>query len=424
MSPQSDVDESTSDSLDTDTPHVAFERTYDYSAGQAGLVRGVCQEVSHTKSRRSGPRRWRRAVEWLIAAGLHPRANATTLRVAEDLADRMDYTSGHVRYCMIDIAARLGVDKATVKRHVAYLRELGALAWVQHGSLANVRPLRDLPGYAATATVYAAVIPASYDQAMGYRIVGTGYGARIVIDQRGQAKTPVDTAGNKPVDNSGSERLAPPSRTGVKEVGQVDLVGGFNYTSQARPPKTRIPHQTSLINGRRRTAADVKNAGNETRLVRALVNWTQSVPLRQLEFVLRPWTDRGWDGLRIADELNGMCAGLRWRPKNPVAFIRARIAADTAREQLLAAQAAAVPAMANREWAEWIALKNLLQEQTTVQRTQDDRDYAQAYGWDQWRQVADHYDEDPDDALDLYGEDLCKYAVGRSAREQEAHDRA
>lgn len=379
-------------------------------------VLGAAQEVAHTASRWSQPRKWRKAITWLIGAGLHPKANQTTQRVADDLAARMDYSTGHVRYGLIAMAERLGVDKATVKRHVKYLRELGALAWDGHGSLANVRPLRDLPGYAATATVYAAVIPPSYDHAMGHTIIGTGYRARIVIDRRGQAPAPVDTAGNSPVDNSATERLAPPSLTWLRKESQVDLVGGFNYTEHARPPKARIPQQTSLINGRRRTATDVKNASNETRLVRALVNWTQTIGLRELEFVLRPWTDRGWDGLRIADELNGMCAGVRWRPKNPIAFIRARIAADTARTQLLAAQEAAAPAMANQEWAQWVALNQLTQEQTMPQRTQADRDYAQTYGWDQWQEVADHYDDDPDDAIDLYGVRIVQYAVGRAAR--------
>ncbi|MFD1278043.1 cell wall protein [Streptomyces kaempferi] len=295
-------------------------------------MRGAAQEVACTASRRSGPRRWLRAVAWLIAAGLHGRANATTQRVAEDLAARMDYDTGRSRYCMLETAARLGVDKATVKRHVSYLRELGALAWVQHGTRTNVRPMLGLGGYAATATVYAAVIPASYDHAMGHRIVGTGYSARIIVDLRDQQK-PVD---NPPVDNSPSEALAPPSLTLVKEESQVELVGGFNYTSQARQPKDPIPHQSSQIGGRRRTAVDVQKAAQTIRLVRALVNWTQTVPLRRLEFVLRPWTDRGWDGLRIADELNGMCSGMRWKPKNPVAFIRARITAETLHQQDLA----------------------------------------------------------------------------------------
>ncbi|RIH58097.1 hypothetical protein D3C59_37350, partial [Streptomyces sp. SHP22-7] len=149
-------------------------------------MHGADQEVERTQSRQSGPRKWLRAVEWLIAAGLHGRANATTRRIAEDLAARMDYDTGHVRYCLDETVTRTGVSKASVKRHVGYLRELGALAWVQHGTRTNIRRAMGLKGYAATATIYAAVIPAVYDHAMGHRIIGAGYTARIVIDQRGQ----------------------------------------------------------------------------------------------------------------------------------------------------------------------------------------------------------------------------------------------
>lgn len=397
MSPRSDVDTST------------FQP-----------VTGTAQEITHTASRHTGPRKWLTSIRWLIGAGLHPKANATTQQIADDLAARMDYSTGHVRYCLLETAARLGVDKATVKRHIKYLRELGALAWVQHGSHANVRPLHDLPGYAATATVYAAVIPPSYDHAMGHRIVGAGYTARIVIDMRDSnaspeaaPNTPVDTPGNQPVDNSGSEGLAPPSRTGVKEVGQVDLVGGFNYTEPARPRKTRIPNQTSLINGRRRTATDVKNAGSQIRLVRALVNWTQTVGLRDLEFVLRPWTDRGWDGLRIADELNGLCAGVRWKPKNPVAFIRARIAQETAHQ---AAVAQTVAPMDNADWRALVQLRQALAiPAAEPERTDADRLRARA-NWSVWPEVLDHLDDDQDDAIDLYGEALCKYAISQQDR--------
>jgi len=294
----------------------------------------AAQHVQHTKSRRSGPRRWRGAVVWLIAAGLHPRANATTLKVAEDLAARMDYDTGHVRYCLDETASRLGISRATVKRHVGYLRELGALAWVQHGTRTNIRRLMGLKGYAATATIYAAVIPACFDHAMGHTIVGSGYTARIIVDLRNTPK-PVD---NPPVDNPATEGLEPPSLTLVKEDGKLKLVGGSNYTSQARQPKTRIPHQRSEINGRRRTAADVQKAGKTVRLVRALVGWTQSVPLRKLEFELRPFTDRGLDAYQIAADLNGMCPGMRWRPKNPIAFLRARLAADAERAQQIQAE--------------------------------------------------------------------------------------
>ncbi|MFG2970879.1 cell wall protein [Streptomyces sp. NPDC048288] len=308
-------------------------------------MRGTSQEVTHTRSRWSGPRKWRGAVVWLIAAGLHPRANATTQQVADDLADRMDYSTGHVRYGLDEMAARLGIGRASVARHVSYLRELGALAWAQHGSRVNVRRPMGLKGYAATATVYAAVIPAVYDHAMGHTIVGTGYGARIVIDQRSQTRIPAQSSGpvdNSPVDNSVCEERETPSLTWVKEEGKLKMVGGSNYTSQARPPKPRIPHQSNQINGRRRTAADVQAAGKTVRLVRALVNWTQSVPLRRLEYVLRPWTDRGQDAYQIAADLTGMCSGMRWKPTNPAAFIQAGVTAETEhQQQAQAAQAAA-----------------------------------------------------------------------------------
>ncbi|MET8571821.1 hypothetical protein [Streptomyces sp. NPDC004783] len=287
-------------------------------------------------------------MRWLIGAGLHPKANQTTQRIADDLADRMDYSTGHVRYCLDETVARTDISKASVKRHVGYLRELGALAWVQHGTRTNIRRAMGLKGYAATATIYAAVIPPVFDHAMGHTIIGTGYQARIVIDQRGQQqptipaqsrRQPVD---NSPVENPALEGLEPPSLTWVREEGKLKVVGGSNYTSQARPSKTRIPHQHSTINGRRRTAADVQKASNTTRLVRALVNWTQSAPLRQLEYVLRPWTDRGQDAYQIAADLNGWCHGMRWKPKSPIAFIKARLAADAERQQATrAAQAAA-----------------------------------------------------------------------------------
>lgn len=393
---------------------------------QHPLIHGTAsQTIEHTTSRRSGPRKWLRAVRWLIDAGLHPKTNTTTLRIAEDLADRMDYDLGHVRYCLDETAARLGIGRATVKRHVSYLRQLGALAWVQHGTRINIRRAMGLTGYAATATVYAAVIPAAHDHAMGHTIVGSGYNARIIIDQRGQQQPTIPTqthrqpVDNSPVDNPASEGLEPPSLTLVNEEDQVQLVSGSNYTSQARHAKNPIPHQSSQKNGRRRTAADVQKASKTVRLVRALVNWTQKVPLRRLEYVLRPWTDQGWDALRIADELNGMCAGVRWKPRRPDHFIRARIAADTQRQADLAASIAWEDSTAARDLASLAALFGTATPQPEPTRTDDDRKRARLEGWDRWWDVADHYDDDPDDALDLYGTRLCSYAVGRAARQQE-----
>jgi hypothetical protein len=382
-------------------------------------VRGAQQEIDHTTSRRSGPRKWLKAVTWLIAAGLHPKANQTTQRVAEDLANRMDYSTGHVLYRLDETVARTGISKASVKRHVGYLRELGALAWVQHGTRTNLLATKGLKGYKATATIYAAVIPAAYDHAMGHTIVGTGYTARIVIDQRGQQPTriPAQTR-RQPVENPGTKGLEPPSLTWVREESQVELVGGFNYTSRASQPKSRVPHQSSSINGRPRTAADVEKAGKTTRLVRALVNWTQTVPLRRLEYVLRPWTDRGWDALRIADELTAMCSGMRWKPKRPDAFIRAQIAKDTAHEELLAQAVAWEDSTAYRQMkdrASLAALFGTAEPAPEPERTDEDRKRARM-DWSVWPEVLDHLEEDQDDAIDLYGTALCKFAISQAAR--------
>ncbi|MGV2914771.1 cell wall protein [Streptomyces alfalfae] len=389
------------------------------------------QSVEHTTSRRSGPRRWLRAVAWLIAAGLHGRANATTLRVAEDLAARMDYDLGHVRYCLDDTVARTSISKASVKRHVAYLRELGALAWVVHGTRANIRRTLGLGGYAATATVYAAVIPPVYDHALGHTIIGTGYEARIVIDQRGQTPKPVD---NPPVDNSGSETHEPPSRTWVKEESQVKVVGGFNNTPRKRASRrtARLPHQKTSNNSQgqdghaRRSPLQVAREIRETQLVRAMVNWTQGERIRRLAFVLRPFFDRGLTAPEIAAELHGLC--LRGRPKQPANFIHARLAQQAARDAELAAeQAAQEAAVAPQDNAAWQALAEqqaaLADLFAAPARTDDDRRHARLYAWDHWEEIADHYDEDPDDALDLYGTKLCSWAVGKAARAQEAYDR-
>ncbi|MET7713751.1 cell wall protein [Streptomyces sp. NPDC005407] len=365
-------------------------------------------------------------MEWLIAAGLHPRANATTLTVARDLGARMDYDTGHARYCMEETAARVGIDVSNIKRHVSYLRELGALAWVVHGTRANIRRKLGLGGYAGTATVYAAVIPAVYDRAMGHRIDGTGYNARAIIDQRGRTPEPVD---NPPVDNPGSESCAPPSLTVVKEVGQVQVESGFNYTSRKRASRDTAsrPHQTdqkrssSQGDASRRHPLQVARDIQIARRVRALVNWTQTERLRRLAYVLRPFIDRGLDSHDIAAELAGMCLG--WRPAQPANYIRAALADQAAREAVLAADAErlagqtwrAASAQQAADLASLAALFGIGPDTDVPARTDDDRRAAQM-DWNIWPEVAAHYADDPDDAIDLYGEDLVTFAVRQDAR--------
>ncbi|MEU6979544.1 hypothetical protein [Streptomyces sp. NPDC046371] len=252
------------------------------------------------------------------------------MTVAEDLAVRMDYDTGHARYCLDEMASRLEMDRATVKRHVAVLRELGALVWVVHGTKANVRRRLGLAGYAGTATVYAAVIPLVYDRAMGNRIIGSGYEARALA-------TPPNPVDNPPVENP----CAPPSLILVDQEGQVQVVGGEEEDTTRKRARRTAPTSPSTNKKRsctggaaRRSPAQVAREIQETRLIRALVNWTQGERhLRRLAVVLRPLFDRGLTAHQIADELHGMCLG--WRPQHPAAYIRTVLAKDAARLTVL-----------------------------------------------------------------------------------------
>ncbi|MFJ8870797.1 cell wall protein [Streptomyces sp. NPDC102473] len=314
------------------------------------LVLREAQKVATTRSRRSEPRAWIRSVAWLVAAGLHPRSGPATLVVARDLASRMDYRRGLVMYGLDATARRTGLSVATVKRHVKILRELGALAWWRHGSKRNLR----LPGraYTATSTIYAAVIPAAYDDAMGHRLAGSGYEARVCgMTQAGreravaasvagnaQGRSPVD---NRSVDNPSSGVREPHSPGRYHQSPEVQVESGSNNTSRkraSRSTKSPLPDKSSSKGrGPRRTARQVQRGIWITRQVRARVQWTQGVRLRRLEYVLRPLLDAGLDADTITVELHSWM--LTWRPTRPAEYIRVQLARQASAAHTAAALA-------------------------------------------------------------------------------------
>lgn len=379
---------------------------FDYSGAPDPLVTGAAQEVEHTASRRSGPRRWLRAVADLIAAGIHPRAGATTLRLADDLAARMDFDTGHVRYCLDEVAQRLGVDRSTVKRHAAVLREMGCLAWVEHGSKTNIRRLLGIKGYAGTATVYAAVIPPVYDRMKGHRLVGSGYNARIIVDQQGTGS----------VDNSAAGADAPPSLSVVKEEGKAEVERGLKNTSRERASRrtasiSSTEKRSSKGGAGRRSPAQVARDCWIAAQVRPRVNWTQGEGIRRLAFALRPLIDRGLDAHDIAAELHSW--RMLWRPSRPAAYIRVQLAEQERQE---AALAAASSALDNPEWREWLDRRDREAEVLAAitapgARTDADRRAARETAWANPLAVSDHLAEyGPDDTLDLYGPRLTSLA--------------
>ncbi|UQA97536.1 hypothetical protein [Streptomyces halobius] len=125
------------------------------------------------------------AAHHMITSGYHPKAGTTTLRLAKLFAARMRTSrNGHFAFAADATARALGVSRRTVMYAAKHLRELGLIAYVEHGTKANVRRTRGAwkpgDGYRATATIFAAVAPPAYDEARGRRLSGHGYHARII----------------------------------------------------------------------------------------------------------------------------------------------------------------------------------------------------------------------------------------------------
>ncbi|MEV5451534.1 hypothetical protein [Streptomyces sp. NPDC052535] len=394
-------------------------------------MRGTAsQHIDHTASRRSGPRKWLRAVQWLIAAGLHPKANATTMRIAEDLAARMDYDLGHVLYGMDAMAERLDLDPSNVRRHVRYLRELGALAWVTRGTRANSRRGKGQEGYAGTATVYAAVIPASFDHAMGHQVIGSGYTARIVVHLSSRP-TPVDNSSEGAVDNSPERSCALPSLTVVKEESQVQMVGGVTTTAarsqQTRPTKTSSRKKRATILGATVTAAGMQLGDKLAKAIRRRVPWARRATHDQLRWVCADMGEQQWtedQAVRFAvDAGHAHRAGFGWDPSRPHRLIamelqthRAQQQDDQAMQDALAQAVAWEDSTAYRQMQAARALFDIPAEpEQEPERTDDDRRRARM-NWDNWPDVLDHFEEDELDAIDLYGKKLVNFAIEQGAR--------
>lgn len=296
------------------------------------------QQLNATASRAiHDPREWLQVVAWVVGAGLHPKAGASTIRVAEDIAARVGWR-GQVVYDWDGIAARVGLGRRRVADHARYLRELGLLVWHTHGSRANARKRRGRGGYAATATIYALTAPRIWDDAMGRRIAGEGYYARISgYTAEGRARA-VDNA--RVVSRRRRPRCTPSLRVQPQDSCTAEV--GGKRKDPARPePKTASPVEKPRRRPSRRPA-DTRPARRPHQVraglqvaaqIRPLVTWAQRIPLRRLEVALRPLLDRGWEPQLIAIELAmwargwGLDAatGHPWRPDDPAAYLHARI---------------------------------------------------------------------------------------------------
>ncbi|MET7801916.1 hypothetical protein [Streptomyces decoyicus] len=294
------------------------------------------QHITTTCSRRlRRPEDFLDAVTWAVK--YHPKANATTLAVAHDLAANMPASKdGHIAYVLATRHQRLGIARSTLAHHTAILRELGLLAWAEHGSLRNALRTRlghrftPGTGYRATATIYAPCAPPEYDHAHGQLRHGTGYHSRIrayTPQGRLHAITNTQARTARSAGSAGSARRTPsvPTRTPYpparRREGRKD--NAAQPPRAAAAPRAAAPSPRSARNTTRCTPQQAAAGIAHAQRVRLETWWTQSTPLRQLAYALRPLIHAGYTWQDTTRELTHW--HVRTRPANPAALIHTEL---------------------------------------------------------------------------------------------------
>lgn len=278
------------------------------------------QEIGTTASRRTRRGDFLRAATWAITQRLHPKAGDTTLRVARDLAARLN-ADGHVAYCRDTMWRRLGISRRTLERHIAVLRELGLLVWTVHGSRTNTRPAGS-GEWAGTATIYAAVIPPAWDDALGHRVSGHGYHARhIGFTDRGRQMAIADARRHARPSRRRDRRDTPSCKTNHPRP-TAEVREKNNNTSAPRGTRPRPRRRHEVPEPYRATPCQAAHAVSIAAWVRPRVPWTQGESLRRLAFALRPWITSGLSAADIAADLSVW--RVPRRPASPASVIMAR----------------------------------------------------------------------------------------------------
>lgn len=266
------------------------------------------------------------AVDWTLAQELHPHANNTTRRIAQDLASRMHRSKdGHVAYGIAGMIKRLRLARSTITKHTRILRELGLLAWVVHGDSTNILRTRLADqftagiGYRGTATIYAPCAPPAFDAARGQLRGGQhGYQARIrAVTNTGRQHAIARATASTPRTPSCDRPQVLPAPT---DGGGKNNTRARPRTSTPLPPnrsRQHTPHPTGI--SPQQAAAGMTYAQH----LRYRIWWLQGTCTRQLAYALRPLIAAGLTVQQAAQELS------RWtvttRPTNAVGYIRTEL---------------------------------------------------------------------------------------------------
>lgn len=267
------------------------------------------------------------AVRFMVGAGIHPRAGRTTLRLADVFAQRMRCSKeGHFPFSIDKTARELGLQRRAILNHARYLRELGLLAYVEHGSKTNVIRTRlgDAwkagNGYRGTATLFAAVAPPAWDEAMGRRISGTGYTARVVgVTEDGRAQAREEARRRAATRASARRTACTPSVMVPQDHRKPEVVGGKKDTRRKRAPRPQqAPHSNDTQHPRTSPAQCAQAVAFAQQLQRE-VWWLGRSSARRLGYVLRPLLAAGWTWQSLAAEL--LTWGVPGHLRDPAAYL-------------------------------------------------------------------------------------------------------
>ncbi|MFD9281095.1 hypothetical protein ACFWD7_28010 [Streptomyces mirabilis] len=275
------------------------------------------QEIHSTASRQL-----RRAGDFLSAARYmvrhHPKAGPTTLRLAAAFASRMHRSQhGHVPFNVPATVRELGLSRRTVLTHARYLRELGLIVWVEHGSKRNVLRTRHGSdwqpghGYRGTATLYAPVAPPAWDHAQGHRIRGHGYRARLIGYTQAGRRRAVTAA-----QRSARSRCTP-SVVGTSAPSRLQVVERAKKNT-SRTRKARPAHPAARV-----TPAECHQAITLTQQLQREVWWLYDACSRRIAYALRPLIRAGWTVQQLAAELTTW--GVPAHLQDPAAYIHHEI---------------------------------------------------------------------------------------------------
>ncbi|MEU1500526.1 hypothetical protein [Streptomyces sp. NPDC005732] len=267
------------------------------------------QEIGTTTSRQL-----RRADAFLAAARYmvryHPKAGATTIRLATAFAARMHRSRyGHVAFNLDATVRKLGLSRRTVLNHARYLRELGLIAWVEHGSKRNVLRTRrggvfgPGDGYRGTATIYAPVAPPAWDHVQGHRIRGAGYRARL-IGYTDKGRDRAVAAARSRARQARRIRTTPRKRctpslvvTSAPSLLQVDT-GEMKNTRRVYKQTDACCTSRSPI-----TPGECRQAIALAEQVQREVWWLYNACSRRIAYALRLLIAAGWTAVQLAAEL-------------------------------------------------------------------------------------------------------------------------